>query len=79
MGAFESRVDSSETIYLLKGFVGIKSVNPSLVHGAPVEVEIAEHVREFMRGIGIYTWVEEVESGLSNAFGALKGTGNSLR
>ena len=44
MGAFESRVDSSETIDLLKGLVGIKSVNPFLIHGAPVEAEIAEHV-----------------------------------
>ena len=79
MGAFESRVDSSETINLMKGLVGIKSANPSLVYGALREAEIAEHVREFMRGIGIYTWVEEVESGRSNAFGTLRGTGNSLR
>ena len=50
MGAFESRVDSSETIDLLKGLVGIKSVNPSLVHGAPVEAEIAEHVEGVHEG-----------------------------
>jgi len=32
-----------------------------------------------MRGIGMESWVEELESGRSNASDALKGTGNSLR
>ena len=44
-----------------------------------MEAEIAEHVREFMRGIDMESWVEEMESGRSNAFDALRGTGNSLR
>ena len=41
MGAFESQVDASETIDLLKGLVRINSVNPSLVPGASGEAEIA--------------------------------------
>jgi acetylornithine deacetylase len=75
MGVFESRVDASETIDLLKGLVRINSVNPSLVPGAPGETEIAEHVGEFMRGIGMDTRVEEVEPGRPNAVGVLRGTG----
>lgn len=75
MGVFESRVDASDTIDLLKGLVRINSVNPSLVPGAPGEAEIAEHVGEFMRGIGMDTRVEEVEPGRPNAVGVLRGTG----
>ncbi len=75
MGVFESRVVASETIDLLKGLVRINSVNPSLVPGAPGEAEIAEHIGEFMRGIGLETRVEEVEPGRSNAVGVLRGSG----
>lgn len=75
MGAFESRVDASETVELLKDLIRINSVNPSLVPGAPGEAEIAEHVGEFMRGIGMDTRVEEVEPGRLNAVGIMKGTG----
>jgi acetylornithine deacetylase len=75
MGAYESRVVASETIDLLKDLIRINSVNPSLVPGALGEVEIAEHVGEFMRGIGLMTRVEEVEPGRPNAVGVLRGTG----
>ena len=75
MGAYESRVVASETIGLLKDLIRINSVNPSLVPGALGEVEIAEHVGEFMRGIGLMTRVEEVEPGRPNAVGVLRGTG----
>jgi acetylornithine deacetylase len=75
MGAYESRVIASETIDLLKDLIRINSVNPSLVPGAPGEAEIAEHVGEFMRGIGLMTRVEEVEPGRPNAVGVLRGTG----
>ena len=75
MGAYESRVVASETIDLLKDLIRINSVNPSLVPGALGEVEIAEHVGEFMWGIGLMTRVEEVEPGRPNAVGVLRGTG----
>ncbi len=75
MGAFESQVDASEIIDLLKGLIRINSVNPSLVPGAPGEAEIAEHIGEFMSGIGLETMVEDVEPGRCNAVGILRGTG----
>jgi acetylornithine deacetylase len=75
MGTFESMVGASETIDLLRGLIRINSVNPSLVPGAPGEAEIAEHVAEFLRGLGLETRVEEVEPGRPNAVGVLKGTG----
>lgn len=68
-------VDRSETVELLKHLVRINSVNPTLVEGAPGEAEIAEHVAEFLRGIGLETQVEEVEPGRPNAVGVLKGSG----
>jgi acetylornithine deacetylase len=75
MDAYESRVNTSETVDLLKGLVKINSVNLSLVPGAPGEAEIAEHIGEFMRSIGMDTRVEEVEPGRPNAVGVLRGTG----
>jgi acetylornithine deacetylase len=68
-------VDDSVTVKLLKELIRINSVNPSLVPGAPGESEIAEHIAEFMKAIGLETSVEEVQPGRPNAVGILKGCG----
>jgi len=75
MGETGSRIESSETIELLKDLVKINSVNPSLVPGAPGEAEIAEYIGEYMRALGLETRIEEVKPGRVNAVGTIKGTG----
>jgi acetylornithine deacetylase len=75
MGKVQSYVDENETVELLKSLVRINSVNPSLVEGAPGEMEIAEHIAEFMREIDLRTRVEEVAPERPNVVGVLKGSG----
>lgn len=70
----ETHVDGSWTVEFLKRLVRINSVNPTLVKGAPGEVEIAECVADTMREIGLETRLEEVEPGRPNAVGVLKGS-----
>ena len=75
MGKFQTSVDRSETVELLKSLVRINSVNSTLVEGAPGEAEIAEYIASYMQGIGLETKLEEVESGRPNVVGILKGLG----
>jgi acetylornithine deacetylase len=75
MHEYESRVDASETLKLLRDLVKINSVNPSLVPGAPGEAEIAEYIGEYLRGLDLEIRIEEVEPGRVNAVGILRGKG----
>lgn len=79
LNEFKTHINETETVELLKRLVSINSVNPSLVKGAPGEVEIAEFVAEFMRGIGLETRVEDVEPGRPNVIGVLKGAGGGQK
>ena len=75
MGKFQTSVDRSKTVELLKSLVRINSVNSTLVEGAPGEAEIAEYIASYMQGIGLETKLEEVKSGRPNVVGTLKGVG----
>jgi acetylornithine deacetylase len=71
----DSIVDRTKTIDLLKNLVKINSVNPSLVDGAPGEVEIAELLSDYMQSIGLRTQIDEVKPGRPNVVGVLEGEG----
>jgi len=60
-------------IRLLREFVGINSVNPSLVPGAPGEREMAAAVAAAMRSFGLDVSVETVAPGRPNVVGVLEG------
>ena len=75
MSKAKTYVDGHVTVELLKRLVRINSANPSLVEVAPLEAEIAESIADFMRGIGLHTTIDEVESGRPNVIGVLKGVG----
>ena len=75
MAKSRSCVAESEMIGLLKELVRINSVNPTLVPGAPGEVEIAEYIADYLRSAGLDTRTEEVEPGRVNVVGVLEGSG----
>ncbi len=60
-------------IRLLRDLVGINSVNPTLVPGAPGEQEIAAAVAASMRSFGLDVSVETVAPGRPNVVGVLEG------
>jgi acetylornithine deacetylase len=71
----KTHVDEGAAIRLLEELVKINSVNPSLVPGAPGEVEIAEFLAGHMSSLGLEVRVDEVRPGRLNAIGVLKGSG----
>jgi acetylornithine deacetylase len=75
MGEMHSKLDETGTLGLLEDLIRINSVNPSLVPGAPGEVEIAEFIADFMRDLDLETKVKEVKPKRLNVVGVLKGSG----
>jgi len=71
----KTHVDEGAALRLLEELVKINSVNPSLVLGAPGEVEIAEFLAGHMSSLGLEVRVDEVRPGRLNAIGVLKGSG----
>jgi acetylornithine deacetylase len=61
-------------ISLLRDFVAIDSVNPSLVPGAAGEGAVADAIAAHMRGLGLDVHVEEVAPGRPNVIGVLEGS-----
>lgn len=61
------------TLGLLKTLVGIDSVNPSLVHGAAGEADVARAIATELRAIGLDTHVQEAAPGRPNVVGVLNG------
>lgn len=61
-------------IPLLRDLVAANSVNPSLVPGAPGEVEAAELVRAALTAAGLDAVVEEAAPGRPNVIGVLEGS-----
>jgi acetylornithine deacetylase len=72
---FKSHIDESAAVKLLSDLVKIDSVNPSLVPGAKGEAEIAEHLAEWLRNLGLEVRIEEIEPKRCNVIGLLKGHG----
>jgi acetylornithine deacetylase len=64
---------SDPAVKLLRDFVAIDSVNPSLVPGGAGEKEMAAAVAAEMRKIGMDVEVEEVAPGRPNVVGVLEG------
>ena len=64
---------SDPTIALLREFVSIDSVNPSLVPGGAGEGEMASAVAVAMRAVGMDVEVSEVAPGRPNVVGVLEG------
>src|SRR4051794_13571788 len=64
---------SDPTLKLLRDFIAIDSVNPSLVQGAAGEKEMAEAVAAAMRAAGMDVEMTEVAQGRPNVVGLLEG------
>jgi acetylornithine deacetylase len=64
---------SDPTLKLLRDFIAIDSVNPSLVQGAAGEKEMAEAVAAAMRAAGMDVEMTEVAPGRPNVVGLLEG------
>jgi len=62
-------------IRLLRELVGINSVNPTLVRGAPGEREVADLIAAEMRRGGLDVSIETVTHGRPNVVGVLEGRG----
>jgi acetylornithine deacetylase len=61
------------SIALLRDFVAINSVNPSLVPGAPGEALMADAVAAHLSKLGLVVEVQPVADGRSNVIGILEG------
>jgi acetylornithine deacetylase len=61
------------TLRLLKSLVAIDSVNPSLVHGAAGEADVARELANEFRAIGLETHLQEPAPGRPNVIGVLNG------
>jgi acetylornithine deacetylase len=72
---FNSNLNEVKATELLRELVRIDSVNPSLVHGARGETEIAEYIAGWLDSLGLDARVDEVVRGRCNAVGVLKGAG----
>lgn len=60
---------------ILTDMVQIESINPDLVPDGAGEARIAEYVADFLRGVGLKTWVQKVEGDRANVIGILQGSG----
>lgn len=69
-------VDGTEMIETLQALVGINSINPSLVPGAPGEREIAAYLADRMDALDLEVSVSEVAAGRFNVIGRLPGRGH---
>ncbi|TRO58607.1 ArgE/DapE family deacylase [Candidatus Bathyarchaeota archaeon] len=70
---YKSFVDKTHTIKILQDLISINSVNPSLVPGAPGEVEIAEYIADFLNSLGLKTSIINVQKGRPNVIGKSDG------
>jgi acetylornithine deacetylase len=61
------------TLRLLKTLIAVDSVNPSLVHGAAGEAEVARAIANELRGMGLETHIQEAASDRPNVIGVLNG------
>src|SRR4029453_7866825 len=61
------------TLRLLKALIGIDSVNPSLVHGAAGEADVARAIASELRALGLETHLQEAAPGRPNVIGVLDG------
>ena len=61
------------TLRLLKALIGIDSVNPSLVHGAAGEADVARAIATECRAIGLETHLQEAAPDRPNVIGVLNG------
>jgi acetylornithine deacetylase len=64
-------VDADLAIKLLRDLVAIDSVNPTLVPGARGEAAASEHLRDFLRWLGIPAKLEEAAPGRPNVVALL--------
>lgn len=69
------RVDEAFLVATLADLVGINSINPSLVPGAPGEAAIADHVASVMASLGLEVATHEAAPGRISVVGRLAGTG----
>ena len=60
---------------LLSDLVGINSINPDLVPGAPGEAEIAHYVAHWLERAGLEVQLVETVSGRANVVGIARGAG----
>jgi acetylornithine deacetylase len=70
------RIDREYLIATLADLVGINSINPSLVPGAPGETAIAAYVAERMRGLDLEVDTFESDPGRPSVVGRLRGSGD---
>lgn len=68
-------IDRTWTIELTRKLVSINSVNPSLVAGAPGEIEIAAYLADVFTELGLEVHTQEAAEGRPNAIGILRGQG----
>lgn len=68
-------IHRDDTLKLIKDLISINSVNPSLSPGGKGEREIALYICEYMKELGMKTFIQEIRPGRANAVGVLKGSG----
>jgi acetylornithine deacetylase len=66
---------SQELVALLTDLVGINSINPDLVPGAPGEGEIAAFIARWLENAGCEVHFQEVRPGRPNVVARVRGTG----
>jgi len=71
----ELAIDRTWAIELTRKLVTINSVNPSLVAGAPGEIEIAAYLRDLFGDLGLEVHTQEAAEGRPNVIGILRGQG----
>ncbi len=69
------RIDREYLVATLADLVGINSINPSLVSGAPGETAIAASMAEHMRRLGLEVETFEPDPGRPSVVGRLRGSG----
>jgi acetylornithine deacetylase len=67
--------DRGHLVSTLQDLVRINSINPSLVPGAPGEVEIAGYVARWLRDAGVDAAIQETRPGRPSVVGRLPGRG----
>ena len=72
-------IDHGFLMQTVRDLIGINSVNPSLVPGAPGEAAIAAHVAGVCRAAGLEVEIMDAAPGRPNVIAALRGTGGGRR
>ncbi len=68
-------LDKQFLVSLLQQLVGINSINPGLVEGAPGEGDISRYIHQTLQGLKVNSVLEEIESGRYNVTALIEGTG----